>query len=93
MSWEHANYYHVRWHGHATDDQNDTGYQDIQDDILSWLLGSVDAKSYKFTNLMPLSYRNNYILRGDSFRADVLLAAFDGTNPRTFTGFEEVERT
>ena len=28
--------------------------QDIQEDILSWLLGSVDAKSYKFTNLLPL---------------------------------------
>jgi gliding motility-associated protein GldM len=56
--------------------------QDVQEDILSWLLGSVDAKSYKFTNLMPLVVpESNYILRGDSFRADVLLAAFDGTNP------------
>ena len=46
------------------------------------MLGSVDAKSYKFTNLMPLVVpESNYILRGDSFRADVLLAAFDGTNP------------
>ena len=31
---------------------------------------------------MPLVVpESNYILRGDSFRADVLLAAFDGTNP------------
>jgi gliding motility-associated protein GldM len=59
--------------------------QDIQEDILSWLLGSVDAKSYKFTNLLPLVVpESNYILRGDSFRANVLLAAFDGTNPPEF---------
>ena len=59
--------------------------QDIQEDILSWLLGSVDAKAYKFTNLMPLVVpESNYILRGDSFRANVLLAAFDGTNPPQF---------
>ncbi|MDE0870539.1 MAG: gliding motility protein GldM [Flavobacteriales bacterium] len=56
--------------------------QDIHEDILAWLLGSVDAKAYKFTNLIPLVVpESNYILRGDTFRADVLLAAFDGTNP------------
>ncbi|MDG2210177.1 MAG: gliding motility protein GldM [Flavobacteriales bacterium] len=56
--------------------------QDIHEDILAWLLGSVDAKAYKFTNLLPLVVpESNYILRGDTFRADVLLAAFDGTNP------------
>ena len=56
--------------------------QDIQEEILAWLLGGVDAKAYKFTNLIPLVVpESNYILRGDSFRADVLLAAFDGTNP------------
>ena len=59
--------------------------QDIQEDILSCLLGSVDAKAYKFTNLLPLVVpESNYILRGDSFRANVLLAAFDGTNPPEF---------
>ena len=27
--------------------------QDAQEDVLSWLLGGIEAKSYKFTNLMP----------------------------------------
>ncbi|MAB73467.1 MAG: hypothetical protein CMC99_00805 [Flavobacteriales bacterium] len=55
--------------------------QDAQEDVLSWLLGGIEAKSYKFTNLMPLVVpESNYILRGDSFRADVLLAAYDATN-------------
>ncbi|MGB1572983.1 MAG: GldM family protein, partial [Flavobacteriales bacterium] len=41
----------------------------------------IEGKSYKFTNLMPLVVpESNYILRGDSFRASVLLAAFDATN-------------
>ena len=55
--------------------------QDAQEDVLAWLLGGIEAKSYKFTNLMPLVVpESNYILRGDSFRADVLLAAYDATN-------------
>ena len=83
VSWEHANFYHVPLAAVMPLMTKMTlDIQDIQDDILSWLLGSVDAKSYKFTNLMPLVVpESNYILRGDSFRADVLLAAFDGTNP------------
>jgi gliding motility-associated protein GldM len=55
--------------------------QDIQEDILAWLLGSVDAKSYKFTTLVPLVVpESNYIMKGDTFRANVLLAAYDETN-------------
>lgn len=83
VSWEHANFYHVPLAAVMPLMTKMTlDIQDIQDDILSWLLGSVDAKSYKFTNLLPLVVpESNYILRGDSFRADVLLAAFDGTNP------------
>ena len=83
VSWEHANFYHVPLAAVMPLMTKMTlDIQDIQDDILSWLLGSVDAKSYKFANLMPLVVpESNYILRGDSFRADVLLAAFDGTNP------------
>lgn len=83
VSWEHANFYHVPLAAVMPLMTKMTlDIQDVQEDILSWLLGSVDAKSYKFTNLMPLVVpESNYILRGDSFRADVLLAAFDGTNP------------
>ena len=83
VSWEHANFYHVPLAAVMPLMTKMTlDIQDIQDDILSWLLGSVDAKAYKFTNLLPLVVpESNYILRGDSFRADILLAAFDGTNP------------
>jgi len=83
VSWEQATFYHVPLAAVMPLMTKMTlDVQDIQEDILSWLLGSVDAKSYKFTNLLPLVVpESNYILRGDSFRANVLLAAFDGTNP------------
>ena len=49
--------------------------------MLNELIAGIDGKSFKFTNLMPLVVpESNYILRGDSFRAQVLLAAFDATN-------------
>ena len=55
--------------------------QDAQEDILTWLLSGVDAKSYKFTKLRPIVVvGQNYLLRGDSMRADILLAAYDETN-------------
>jgi gliding motility-associated protein GldM len=55
--------------------------QDAQEDILAWLLSGVDAKSYKFTKLRPIVVvGQNYLLRGDSMRADILLAAYDETN-------------
>ena len=83
VSWEHANFYHVPLAAVMPLMTKMTlDIQDIQDDVLAWLLGSVDAKAYKFTNLLPLVVpESNYILRGDSFRANILLAAFDGTNP------------
>ena len=49
--------------------------------LMTELIAGIEGKSYKFTNLMPLVVpESNYILRGDSFRADILLAAFDATN-------------
>jgi len=55
--------------------------QDAQEDIIAWLLSGVDAKSYKFTKLRPIVVvGQNYLLRGDSMRADILLAAYDETN-------------
>ncbi len=83
VSWEQATFYHVPLAAvMPLMTKMNLDVQDVQEDILSWLLGSVDAKSYKFTNLLPLVVpESNYILRGDSFRANVLLAAFDGTNP------------
>tara|TARA_B110000091_G_scaffold161684_1_gene172414 strand:+ start:211 stop:1944 length:1734 start_codon:yes stop_codon:yes gene_type:complete len=54
--------------------------QDAEEDALSWLLGGIEAKSLKFSEVMPLTIpQTNYVLRGDSVRATILLAAFDRT--------------
>ena len=56
--------------------------QNAKSDMLSAMISGIEGKSYKFTNLRPLVVpESNYILRGDTFRAQVLLAAYDGTNP------------
>ncbi|MDA0913143.1 MAG: hypothetical protein O3B11_04885, partial [Bacteroidetes bacterium] len=82
VSWEHANFYHIPLAALMPLMTKMTlDIQDIQEDILAWLLGSVDAKSYKFTTLVPLVVpESNYIMKGDTFRANVLLAAYDETN-------------
>ncbi len=55
--------------------------QNTEADVVAWLAGDVDSKSFKFTSLAPLVVpQSSYLLRGDSFRAEVLLAAFDNTN-------------
>ncbi|PCJ82632.1 MAG: hypothetical protein COA49_00795 [Bacteroidetes bacterium] len=54
--------------------------QDAEEDAIGWLLGGIEAKSLKFSEVMPLSIpQSNYILRGDTLRADIFLAAFDRT--------------
>ncbi|MCH2197607.1 MAG: hypothetical protein MK081_02405 [Flavobacteriales bacterium] len=56
--------------------------QNAKADVLAAMLSGIEGKSYKFTNLKPFVIpASNYILRGDTFRAEVLLAAYDGTNP------------
>ena len=54
--------------------------QDAEEDALSWLLGAIESKSLKFSEVMPLTIPlSNYILRGDTVRASIFLAAFDRT--------------
>jgi gliding motility-associated protein GldM len=56
--------------------------QNAKADVLAAMISGIEGKSYKFTNLRPFVIpQSNYILRGDTFRAEVLLAAYDGTNP------------
>lgn len=49
-------------------------------DVLSTLFSGVEAKSFKFTTLDPVVISpKTYILTGDTFKAQVFLAAFDAT--------------
>ena len=54
--------------------------QDAEEDALAWLLDAIESKSLKFSEVMPLTIpQSNYILRGDTVRANIFLAAFDRT--------------
>jgi len=54
--------------------------QDAEEDVIGWLLSSTEAKSLKFSEVMPLTIpQSNYVLRGDTARANIFLAAFDPT--------------
>ncbi|MFZ6051045.1 type IX secretion system motor protein PorM/GldM [Halocola ammonii] len=56
--------------------------QNAQADVVSALLAGIEGKSYKFTTLEPFVVpQSSYIIKGDTFRAQVLLAAYDATNP------------
>ncbi|MBL4710234.1 MAG: gliding motility protein GldM [Flavobacteriales bacterium] len=57
-----------------------TDVRNAESDVIKYLYSSVDAASYKFTGLdAAVIPESNYIIRGDSFRAQVFLAAFDTT--------------
>ena len=54
--------------------------EDSEAEILNWLLVGIEAKSLKFSEVMPLVIpQSNYIIKGDTARANILLAAFDPT--------------
>lgn len=54
--------------------------KDAEAEVLTWLLGGIEAKSLKFSEVMPLVIpQSNYIIKGDTARANILLAAFDPT--------------
>jgi gliding motility-associated protein GldM len=63
--------------------------ENAKTNYLADMIAGIEGKDYKFTTLKPLVIpETNYILRGDSFRADVILAAYDATNaPEIFVDY------
>lgn len=61
-----------------------TDVRNSESDLIKYLYASVDAASYKFNQLESAVIPNsNYVLLGDTFYAEVFLAAFDTTmDPR-----------
>lgn len=83
VSWETKNFYHSPLAAVLTMmTKLQVDVENAKADALAALLTGIEGKSYKFTTLKPLVVpQTNYVLRGDTFRADVLLAAYDATNP------------
>lgn len=65
-----------------------TDIRNAESDVIKYLYSQVDAASYKFNVLeSAVISPSNYVLVGDTFRANVFLAAFDDTkDPEIFLG-------
>lgn len=65
-----------------------TDIRNAESDLVKYLYSSVDAASYKFNVLeSAVISPSNYVIQGDTFKADVFLAAFDSTkSPQVFLG-------
>jgi len=61
-----------------------TDVRNAESDVVKYLYSSVDAASFKFNKLeAAVISPSNYVIIGDTFRAEVFLAAFDSTqNPK-----------
>ncbi len=52
----------------------------VESDMISHLYSEVDAASYKFNKLVPVvNVKESFLAPGDSFKADIYLAAIDTT--------------
>lgn len=65
-----------------------TDVRNVESDMVKYLYSQVDASSFKFNKLeAAVISETNYVLKGDSFKAQVFLAAFDTTqDPRISFG-------
>lgn len=65
-----------------------TDVRNAESDVIKYLYSSVDAASYKFNVLeSAVISPSNYVIVGDTFYAQVFLAAFDSTkNPIVYLG-------
>lgn len=91
-NWESMNFYYIPLAAVITNlSKIQTDVRNVESDVVTYLMADVEAASYKFTKLAPIAIpQSNYVLQGDTFRADVFLAAYDDTNfPTVLIGADE----
>lgn len=81
-NWESLNFYHVPLAATTTIlSKLQSDVRNAESDVLGYLFADVEAASFKFTELKAVVIpEKTYVLEGDSFRANVFLAAYDNTN-------------
>ncbi|MBL7980595.1 MAG: gliding motility protein GldM [Flavobacteriales bacterium] len=86
-NWESINFYDVPLAaGIATLSKLQADIRSAENDMVKWLYRSVEAADYKFGTLTTAVIpQTNLVMAGDSFRADVFLAAYDPRNAPTVT--------
>ncbi|MEZ4806714.1 MAG: gliding motility protein GldM [Flavobacteriales bacterium] len=86
-NWESINFYDVPLAaGVATLSKLQADIRSSENDIVKWLYRSAELKDYRFGTLTTAVVpQSSLIMAGDSFRADVFLAAYDPKNRPTVT--------
>jgi gliding motility-associated protein GldM len=81
QNWESLNFYDVPLAASITIlSKLQTDVLNAESDIITYLFNRVDASSYKFTQLTSVVIpKSEYVFTGDTFRAEVFLAAYDPT--------------
>lgn len=81
QNWESLNFYHTPLAATITIlSKIQTDVLNAESDVVSYLNNQVDASSFKFTELKEVVIpKSSYVFAGDTFRAEVFLAAFDPT--------------
>jgi len=82
-NWESTSFYDVPLAaGIATLSKLQADIRAAENDMVKWLYRSVESEDYKFGTLTTaIVPQSGAIMAGDSFRADVFLAAYDPRNP------------
>lgn len=82
VPWETKNFYHVPLAAGVTImSKLQTDIRNIENEMVNWMLGSVEQKTFKFNTLTaivkPLS---SYVTVGGKYQADIFLGAYDNQN-------------
>ncbi|MBC8265968.1 MAG: hypothetical protein H8E84_03290 [Flavobacteriales bacterium] len=89
QSWEEYNFVDMPSVGALTIlSKIQSNLRNIEADVINYLKRSIDAKSLKFTSAEGIQIpRKSFILRGDSFRAEIFITAKnESQNPDVYVG-------
>ncbi|RKD91964.1 type IX secretion system motor protein PorM/GldM [Mangrovibacterium diazotrophicum] len=94
LSWEEQNFEHKPMIAVITLlSKMQIDVKNTEANLLNYLYSQIDASSFKFNKLSPVVIpKSSYVLEGDTYHAEVFLAAEDTTQqPRVFVGGKELK--
>lgn len=79
--WESQNFEYLPLMAVVTNlTQMQTAVRNVEGDVISHLLGNLDAASFKFNKLAPIvTPKSNYVMTGSQYEAQIFLGASDTT--------------
>ncbi len=92
-SWEIANFHQLPLAGATTMlSKLQTDIRNAEADILGYLFGQIEAGSFKFNQIEAIvNAPTNYVLRGQTYKAEVFIAASDTTTePKILVGGQQL---